>query len=442
MDKVAQLVGLYIFIFHKMYIYIVSFTKDNKNFFETKNNWSLIKDKLLGCYLMPYFQKVLTTGKKICYVDCFSGKGKFEDGEPESPIIALKIREQCLQKTKSRIDISHAIEMTFIDLNYAEDLKKNLQPYDNIYGKPQIISGKYEEQILKVLQDKQGYNVFLYIDPYGIKALNTELFDQFERLGFHSFEMLINFNSFGFFRDACRVMNVDYKRDEAFQNLEELVEFAPTTVNASEQSALLLSSIAGGDYWKNIVVDYKEGKINGYQAEQRLSTEYKVRLKERYTYVLDMPIRLKSGQRPKYRMIHVSDHEDGCYLMAQNMQSRKDELYTNIQQEGQLSLFDMMNDYKQSAEGDWITKDEVREKIKTCLVKCQKEINITRFLAFFTNENGLICDFREIYDILSEFESSGFIEIRRIPEKTITGKKSSFWDENKEHKVILRRING
>lgn len=27
MDKVAQLVGLYIFIFHKMYIYIVSFTE-------------------------------------------------------------------------------------------------------------------------------------------------------------------------------------------------------------------------------------------------------------------------------------------------------------------------------------------------------------------------------------------------------------------------------
>ena len=29
MDKVAQLVGLYIFIFHKMYIYIVSFTTEN-----------------------------------------------------------------------------------------------------------------------------------------------------------------------------------------------------------------------------------------------------------------------------------------------------------------------------------------------------------------------------------------------------------------------------
>lgn len=414
-------------------------SKDNKKFFETKNNWSRIKDKLLGCYLMPYFQKVLTTGKTICYVDCFSGKGKFDDGEPGSPMIALNIREQCLQKSKYKMDISHAIETTFIDLNYAEDLKRNLQPYDNIYGKPHIISGKYEEEILKVLKDKKGQNIFLYIDPYGIKALDTALFDQFEQLGFHSFEMLINFNSFGFFRDACRVMNVDYRKDEAFQNLEELVEFAPTTVNTSEQSSSLLTSIAGGDYWKEIVSDYKLGKINGYQAEQRLSTEYKRRLKQRYRYVLDMPIRLKAGQRPKYRMIHVSDHEDGCFLMAQNMQNRKDELYINIQQEGQISLFDMTSDYTQSAEGDWVTKDEIREKIRECLQNSKSEINITKFLAVFVNEYGIICDFKAIYDILKEFETCGHINVIRYPEKTLKGKPSSFWEENKDHKVIIRR---
>ena len=26
-------------------------SKDNSDFFKVKNNWSLIKDKLLGCYL-------------------------------------------------------------------------------------------------------------------------------------------------------------------------------------------------------------------------------------------------------------------------------------------------------------------------------------------------------------------------------------------------------
>lgn len=51
-------------------------SKNNSDFFKVKNDWSLIKDKLLGCYLMPYFQKVLATGKTICYVDCFSGKGR------------------------------------------------------------------------------------------------------------------------------------------------------------------------------------------------------------------------------------------------------------------------------------------------------------------------------------------------------------------------------
>ena len=38
MDKVAQLVGLYIFIFHKMYIYIVSFTLFTYPAFQLKLN--------------------------------------------------------------------------------------------------------------------------------------------------------------------------------------------------------------------------------------------------------------------------------------------------------------------------------------------------------------------------------------------------------------------
>ena len=64
--------------------------KDNKDFFKTKNHWSEIKDALLGCYLPPYFQKVLKTYKPIFYVDCFAGKGKFEDGNPVLPLIRIE----------------------------------------------------------------------------------------------------------------------------------------------------------------------------------------------------------------------------------------------------------------------------------------------------------------------------------------------------------------
>ena len=39
----------------------------------------------------------------LVYVDCFAGKGKFEDGNDGSPLIALKIISECLDSTISVI---------------------------------------------------------------------------------------------------------------------------------------------------------------------------------------------------------------------------------------------------------------------------------------------------------------------------------------------------
>ena len=75
-------------------------SKKNDDFFKEKKIWSTVKDNLLGYYLQPYFSKILLTGKPIIYIDCFAGKGKFEDGNPGSPIIALDIIKVC-NKVKS-----------------------------------------------------------------------------------------------------------------------------------------------------------------------------------------------------------------------------------------------------------------------------------------------------------------------------------------------------
>jgi three-Cys-motif partner protein len=410
--------------------------KDNKDFFKTKNRWSEIKDQLLGSYLTPYFQKVLKTGQPIFYVDCFAGKGKFEDGNPGSPIIALQARDGCLSRTKVQ---SGKIDTCFIDLNYAQELRANIAGFNNRYGNPNVVSGKYEDKIEGLLSNKRGINVFLYIEPYGIKALDSALFDKFETLGLGTLEMLINFNTFGFFRDAGRMMSVDYQSDEAVRDLDDLIEYEPTPVNASKQSEELLSSIAGGEYWKAIVVDYQAGKINGYQAERRLSTEYKQRLRQRYGYVLDMPIRLKAGQRPKYRMIHVCDHEDGCFLMAQNMQKRKDELFINVQQDGQLTLFDIDPTVSSTVENELMTVDQIKVKLKEHLSRFIGDVGLTKLLATFANDYGMLCDFKMIYSMLEELKVSCDIDIVRNPAFTEKGKPSAFWEESKDKKIIIRR---
>lgn len=413
-------------------------SKNNIHFFDRKNDWSKIKDRLLGCYLTPYFQKLLISGKPICYIDCFAGKGKFADGNDGSPLIALQIREDCLRRT-TRSNKNGAIQTWFIDANYATELQQNIDSLSPYYDVPNVISGKYEENIDNCLKGKRGYNVFLYIDPYGIKALDSTMFDRFRTYGFHTFEMLINFNSFGFFRDACRAMSVDYHNDSALQNLDDLVEYAPTMFSADDQSVQLLSKIAGGDYWKNIVTDYKSGIIDGYQAEQRLLHEYKQRLKQRYSYVLDMPIRLKPDQRPKYRMIHVCDHEAGCFLMAQNMQKRKDELFINIQQEGQLSIFDLGVVGSPSIEGEVYSIAEIKSKVIAHINALHCPVTITKFLASFMNEYGLICEFKTIYTILEELQIEKQITIERVPSRTRKGMPTNFWEESKDHSVTIRR---
>ena len=413
--------------------------KNNKDFFKTKNNWSKIKDQLLNCYLPQYFQKLLTTHRPIFYVDCFAGKGKFEDGEDGSPRIALEIRRKCLHSTRMQ---NPTINTCFIDLHHAADLQNNTSDFLQDSGGLEIRAGKYEEIIENLLSNKARQNIFLYIDPYGIQALDMLMFDKFAREGnFASIELLINMNSFGFFRDACRAMKVTRaKSDEAFSNLDEIVEYDPTKVDSTEQSLDLLTRIAGGDYWKQIVLDYKKGKLTGYQAERNFSEQYRQRLRRSFAYVLDMPIRIHEGGQPKYRMIHATQHEDGCFLMAQNMQNRKDELYTYVQRGGQITFFDMDTSVSANMDNEYITQEEIKGKLKNCINSIDKPVCLTALLATFVNDYGVLCDFKMLHDILQELSDENAITIARTPSVGKNGKPLSFWEEKGDRKVVIRSV--
>ena len=158
----------------------------------------MVRDKRQATWLLSpsVFSKVLLTYKPIFYVDCFAGKGKFDDGKDGSPRIALKIRDDCIGRTSVQ---DARIDACFIDFNYADDLNNNIADYRNTNGNITVISGRYEDEIERLLATKRGVNVFLYIDPYGIKALDYGLFSKFADYGFNSIEMLINMNSF----DLC-----------------------------------------------------------------------------------------------------------------------------------------------------------------------------------------------------------------------------------------------
>ena len=56
-----------------------------------------MKRKKLGWSLSETVSsKILMTGHSV-YVDCFSGKGRFDDGKPGSPMIAFNVRKECME---------------------------------------------------------------------------------------------------------------------------------------------------------------------------------------------------------------------------------------------------------------------------------------------------------------------------------------------------------
>lgn len=396
--------------------------KKNDDFFKEKKPWSEVKDELLGCYLKPYIQKVLHTRKPIVYVDCFAGKGVFEDGKPGSPLIALGTIQECSGATTMQ---NCDIRPYFIDLNYAEELQQNLHNY----SVSAVVAGRYHEQIEHILSTASNCNVFLYIDPYGIKALNYALFKKFaSERRFNSIELLINLNSFGFIREGCRALGVYFKDDAIF---EDLVEYDSTRLDAGDKSITELNEIAGGDYWQVIIHSFKEGEISGYRAEELFAEQYCENLRSSYGYVLNMPLRIQQGQRPKYRMIHATNHVDGCLLMVDNIYNRW-QVMKDIQTGGQVSLFD------EDCNNREIDKSAIAQQVEDLCRNLNdfKRVNVA--LAQFYMKYGPICSTGEIKKVLKQLESEGKVDVVRTPPYTSTGKLSAFFSDEKSKTVSIR----
>jgi three-Cys-motif partner protein len=406
-----------------------------KDFFKEKKIWSKVKDELLGCYLVPYFSKVMHSGKPILYVDGFAGKGKFDDGNPGSPLIALHCLRTCLAQSQvqsSRLEV----KMRFIELNYAVDLKKNLKGQTpEVFS---VIDGKFEEEIIILLDEEHKINprinLFLYVDPYGVKELDTSLFDQLPGM-FSTVELLINLNSFGFFREACRVMNVSITERDISQ-LDDIEEYESSPFDSMEE----LDVVAGGDYWRDIVAAYNKKEIDGYQAEQEFSRQYKERLRNKYKYVLSMPIQLKPTNHPKYRMVFATNHPEGCLLMADNIANRSDRLIIEIQDRGQRSIF------PKTINNDLVEDSLLEEKVLEQLNRTTVWTSLTEFLAGFYNEYGVLCQSSRLScgrkgSILKKLEKDGRVDVLRDPCCSKTGRPSSFWSEDrkKKQKLWLRK---
>ena len=390
-----------------------------KNFFKEKKSWSVVKDRILDYYLKPYTSKVLSMGKPIVICDCFAGKGKFDDGEKGSPlIIAEHIKNVVLKNPLS----SNKIRSIFIEKKYHDELATNLDGYVNVKVHP----GSFEDNLQTILSLDKNNNVFLYVDPYGIKSLHLTLFDQIKDKQFFSLEMLMNFNSAGFLREGCRLLKFERPLDSID---DELADYeSDEDINTIER----MNAVAGGAYWKDILSKYHAGQISFHEAEEMFFSEYSRKVKQLFKYTVNIPVKIKSTHIPKYRLIFASNHEDGLILMADNMNKKWNEIVAN-QRGGQQVLFDYEFPDLALLKGFDLHKDILASVsanssgilLKSLIVELIQKYGITFSVSNYNKE------------ILSMEKDSALI-IDRVPALTPTGKRATAMDYG-EYKITIRR---
>jgi len=103
-----------------------------------------------------------------------------------------------------------------------------------------------------------------------------------------------------------------------------------------------------------------------------------------------------------------------------------------IQEFGQMSLFH--EDFDNKA----INQEEIQNKVVKHYQRYDAFTSLYDSLADFFVENGTICSTSIVKNVLKNLEKEEKLLVNRKPQTTSTGRRSTFFSENKNQGVMIR----
>ncbi|MFD8891019.1 three-Cys-motif partner protein TcmP [Streptomyces sp. NPDC059566] len=250
------------------------------------------KHDLLKHYLGGWFPVLSSYNGRIVFLDGFAGPGRYETGEPGSPLIALEtlLSHSHFEKMKCEFlfFFCEAKKDRFDSLTeQVAEFKRTRQPWpDNV--KIQLIHSQFSETATSLIdylktQKKRLAPTFAFVDPFGVSGLPMRMLA--DLLSFSSCELFVNYMVDTVNRFAT-AGNVDHHLDDLFGT-----------------------------------TDYKNaGSIPGKTRQQFLHDLYEKQLTDvcRFTYVQSFAMINKTGHIGYY-LFHGTRDVKGVELMKDAM---------------------------------------------------------------------------------------------------------------------------
>jgi len=154
---------------------------------------TLAKHEILRRYLGAWFPILSKWDRRIIYLDGFCGPGRYSNGEPGSPLIALEVAMSHQERLRNREVVFFFIDERKDRLEHLENEIQQLNPPQNF--KIVIRAGEFRDTLSKVLDsiESKGSQLaptFAFVDPFGFKGIPYNLMTRL--LGNPKTEIFIN----------------------------------------------------------------------------------------------------------------------------------------------------------------------------------------------------------------------------------------------------------
>ena len=258
-----------------------------------------IKHQLLNDYLgawMPIMysqQSLLRKEKKLIYVDGFAGPGEYWSDETKnskvkgSPIIAAEKANKYIDEDNTRKFLIIAIDS---DKRWIDNLQTILQQINRHKQAWKVLHTTFEQgmdELFGYLEENNAHiaPTFFFVDPFGYSGFTMETMGRI--LKHPRTELFINFMHY----DINRFLQADHSQQH-------------------------LQSLFGCDEYRDTV------DLNSDEKTSYLVDLYCKKLKERASGIYILPFRMNTpgqGRRPRYFLIHVSQHIKALKEMKNRM---------------------------------------------------------------------------------------------------------------------------
>jgi len=280
---------------------------------------TLKKHDLLIKYFGSWLVILAKYNKKLCYFDCFAGRGQYKDGEYGSPIKILDTIRHRLRSSNFPKD--RQIFCVFIekDKDNFDNLSNIIEEYKKTHSKElknvniYLKNGAFSDVANKVLDDVKDNIIpsFFFIDPFGWKGISFETIRRIMQI--KRCEVFINF--------MLEQVNRFFEDKKLFQSLDNLFG-----VEKSAEKILQLQ--------EDLQISREDALLKFYR-DQLLEVAG-------VNYTFPFQVCSTNQEKSKYYLIHATNHWRGAEVMKGIMynEGTKGHFAYLGPAEGQMNLLD------------------------------------------------------------------------------------------------------